>query len=194
MIKTIAANTDGTLLMDVMTQDYFRHRYAEQYGLDALTSFSKGNAKDRERCSILKKELKASGEIQEAPMPNAELLINHLKEKGFAFVIYAGAPVESSLKKYADIGIAINGAYTAQGMNRNNPEVFRNIRELMLKNGFDPIAYLTHVPDNAKASATAWGKGLLSEPIKESDDRIYQFDWNILSIDEIEKIIAFLKK
>lgn len=195
MRKVLAVNNTGTLIVDTMEKYSFRRKYAEEYGQAALDNYSK---EDIGKAKTLMEKLR----IPVSPFSNTLDFLTTLRDSGIGVVAFAGAKPEVSFELYKKIDFEIGGAYWIGDeeipeelrFNRKNPELFKVITPKMRQDGFDPVAYLTHLEDHATAAAEAFGKALLCRTKAENpDNRIYTFDWNGLTKSEINKIIEFLK-
>ncbi|MHA2066301.1 MAG: hypothetical protein ACXABY_18170, partial [Candidatus Thorarchaeota archaeon] len=167
MLRTVAANTDGTMFEDLMSNETFRAEYAAEFGQEALESFSMRNRDDIRRREGLKYKLGFEDELK----PHAGELVASLKHADLGFVVYAGAPIGLSWMKYAAKGILIDAVYSVRDYDRKEPLTFYAMRNRMDTDGYDPLAYLSHVPGHVSAAAKSWGKALLSNPGLENPDK-----------------------
>jgi hypothetical protein len=189
MLRTVAANTYGTMFEDLMTDRSFRKAYARIYGEDELNAFDIRNKEHRQRKEVIKRRR----DEKEIPSPGARKLIGSIRKSGFGFVAYAGAPVEVTRERYSESGIEIDGVYSSSGQDRNLPETFYEMIKVMERDGLEPIAYLSHVPCHVLAAARSWGGGLLSKPRLEHQTMIYQFSWDEFDPQKIVKFLGSLK-
>ena len=154
-------------------------------------------------------KLKNEAMLPLIPYPNSEEFIMNVKKRGLGLIIFAGASPEESGEIYFELGIGIDNAYTVAGMDRNATSTFEEVGKRMQKDGFMPVAYLTHKPAHAMASAAAWGKGLIcrarNAPIPEfpfhlkdeaTDEiigKVYPFEWDgPVRESEHKKVLDFL--
>ena len=184
MKKVIVANHNKTLIpdpfdVDIADQEY-RKRWPSEY------EAHKGKPWLPEARAHLK-ELEESGVYVEKPFTGVAEFLFGLRDTGIGFALFAGAPPEKLKDKYTAYGLGpLDGFYgtkeerfSVEG-ERDNPESFRKLQQIMEAGGLEPVAYVSNNRNHAQVAADLWGHGFVFDAgsVERTEGGLYIIsDW-----------------
>ncbi len=189
MDLAIAANSNGTLLVDPLEVEGFLQKYVKRFGWP----------EEEQKREVRRQAVQLQHELNwpDRLYPRVKGFVDAVRGAGVAFVIYAGAPAYHSLRVYRELGLPIDDAsMVEEGASRREARTLEKAREEMQRNGRNPVAYLTHDPDHARMAAQVWGKGLLVEQSigeRGPQGNLYIFDWERLTLEQTAEIVSWVK-
>lgn len=185
MKKVIVANHNKTLIPDPfeveIVRDEYQRRWLGEYEIHRGKPWIK-EARDHLA------ELERGGVYVEAPFPGVAEFLHDLRERSLGFVLFAGAPAHVLRDKYTSYGLLpyIDGFYgtkeerfAVEG-DRDNPEAFRRLAEVLRAEDLQPVAYVSNNRRHVETAACSWGKGFVVElnGIERTEGGIYMVtDW-----------------